>query len=188
MRAVLLTAVAMKWKEDVILEDFDDTIELSADRSWQKGRSVTAPSDRLRMKNVEPIPLRLAWSNDETTEERKVGRYEEKTPTSARELMALPMLHEHNTRIRHIYDSRRVDDATTSNESDVSSYWPFHEWKENGSLDTKEVASGRHGHTKKTKRWNIATRLRRLWKRRRLSVSPAPMTGIYVVLYTIILY
>ena len=64
----LLDAVAMKWK-DVVLEDFDDTIEPSGNRSRQKGRSVTAPSDRFGMKNVGQIPLRLAWSQAEMPEE-----------------------------------------------------------------------------------------------------------------------
>ena len=78
-----------KCEADDILEDFDDTIEPSANRSWQNGTSVTAPSDRPGTGNVGPIPLRFAWSLDTMQEEREVGRHEKmkERPTSARELM-----------------------------------------------------------------------------------------------------
>ncbi|XP_062509059.1 uncharacterized protein LOC134185293 [Corticium candelabrum] len=149
-----VNSVETKCEGDVILEDFDDTIEPSTDRSWQNGRSVTAPSDRPGTRNVGPIPLRLAWSYDTMKEEREVGKHEKmkETPTSAR-------------------------DAATS-ESDVSPYWPYREWMENGSLNRKEITPGRQVHTKKRKRWNIATRLRKRWKRRRPSVAPAPVPEI----------
>ena len=191
MRAVLLDAVETKCEGDVILEDFDDTIEPSTDRSWQNGRSVTAPSDRPGTRNVGPIPLRLAWSYDTMKEEREVGKHEKmkETPTSARELMLRQCCMntlEHQT-IKHSCDIRCVGDATTS-ESDVSPYWPYREWMENGSLNRKEITPGRQVHTKKRKRWNIATRLRKRWKRRRPSVASAPVPGMYITDISLLLF
>ena len=55
MRSVLLNAVEAKREGDVVLEEFDDTIEPSADRSWQNGRSVTAPSDRPERGTLDPF-------------------------------------------------------------------------------------------------------------------------------------
>ena len=53
---MLLGAVAMKCEEDVVLEDFDDTIEPLSDRSRKKGRSGAAPADH-------PCRNEKCWAN-----------------------------------------------------------------------------------------------------------------------------